>query len=101
PSPPAPTKPAGPRGEGYPADADRRTNRYGYGAERGGTSGWVLKKPTSTTGDAGPGGTPVTTYAVFDAAGKVLRSYGVGADAAGTDPRTVHTVYYAAGAHTD
>ncbi|MEV6600398.1 RHS repeat-associated core domain-containing protein [Actinoplanes sp. NPDC051346] len=95
------TETSGARVDGYPTDADLRVNRYGYGNQRGGTSGWVLKKATSTTGDAGPGGTPITTYAVFDAAGKVLRSYGVEANAAGTDPRTTITVYYTAGANAD
>jgi RHS repeat-associated protein len=40
----------------------------------------------------------VTTYAVYDAAGRTIRSYGVGAT--GTDARTTVTVHYTAGTNS-
>lgn len=75
---------------GYP-DADVRVTRHDYGAEKGGTSGWTVRKPTSTTTDAG------TTYAVYDSGGRSLAAWGIGAT--GLDPRTTKSVYYTAGAN--
>ena len=85
------TKIVGGRVVGYPADADVRTTRTGYDAEKGGTSGWQLKKETSTSTDAG------TAYVVYDNAGRALKSWGI--DSNGADARTTLTAYYTAGAH--
>ncbi|WP_018353078.1 LamG-like jellyroll fold domain-containing protein [Longispora albida] len=74
--------------DGYP-DADTKVTRTGYGAERGGTSGWVLKKSTSTTTEAG------TAFTVYDASGRVLTSWGIGST--GSDSRAKQTIYYTAG----
>jgi RHS repeat-associated protein len=75
---------------GYP-DADVRIARTGYNAEKGGTSGWKLKKSTSVTNDSG------TAYIVYDDAGRTLKSWGIDSD--GNDARTALTHYYTAGAH--
>jgi RHS repeat-associated protein len=77
--------------DGYP-DADQRITRTGYAADKGGTSGWKLKKPTSTTTDAG------TVHTVFDDAGRTVASWGLGAT--GTDARTTETIYYTAAANS-
>jgi RHS repeat-associated protein len=79
---------------GYP-DADARVTKTGYSAERGGTSGWVLKKATSTIADAGPGGVGLTSYIVYDSGGRTTATWGIGAT--GTDARTSLTVSYTAG----
>ncbi|GAA4038790.1 hypothetical protein GCM10022248_00760 [Nonomuraea soli] len=78
--------------DGYPADADRRVVRHGYTAEKGGTSGWKLRKATSSTTDAG------SAYVVFDDAGRAHESWGIGAN--GSDARTKKTIFYTAGANT-
>jgi RHS repeat-associated protein len=80
--------------DGYPA-ADARVSRKGYEAEHGGVSGWVLKKPTKVVGDAG--GANITSYVVHDAAGRVLKSWGVAST--GGDAAAVENVYYTAGAN--
>ena len=85
------TETAGGRVAGYPGDADARTTRTGYDAEKGGTSGWQLKKETSTTTDAG------TAYVVYDNAGRSVKSWGI--DSTGADARTTATAYYTAGPH--
>jgi RHS repeat-associated protein len=79
---------------GYP-DADARTTTKAYNAEKGGTSGWVLRKPTMVVADAGAGGTALTSYVVYDSTGRVTESWGVGST--GTDARTTKTIYYTAG----
>jgi RHS repeat-associated protein len=91
------TETSGIRVDGTAADADRRATRHGYAAEKGGTSGWQLKKATSTITDAT--GTAVPTYEVFNAQGRIVRSYDVAAT--GTDARTTVSVYYSAGANAD
>ncbi|MCW2643176.1 MAG: hypothetical protein JWP76_5482, partial [Dactylosporangium sp.] len=78
--------------DGYAGDGDIRISRTGYGAEKGGTSGWKLKKATSTTTDAG------TAYVVYDDAGRALQSWGIGSD--GADARATLTVYYTAGVNS-
>jgi RHS repeat-associated protein len=79
---------------GYP-DADARTTTSAYGAEKGGTSGWTLRKPTTVVADAGAGGAALTSYVVYDAAGRATESWGVGVT--GTDARTTKTIFYTAG----
>jgi hypothetical protein len=79
---------------GYP-DADVRTSKNGYDAEYGGVSGWVLKTPTKVIADAGPGGRNLTAYVVYNAAGRVLKSWGIGSD--GSDARAQEVIYYTAG----
>ncbi|NJP33454.1 LamG-like jellyroll fold domain-containing protein [Micromonospora thermarum] len=81
---------------GYP-DADTRTTRKGYDAEYGGVSGWTLKKPTKETMDAGSGGQNLSSGTVFDAAGRALKSVGIGSS--GSDARATETLYYTAGAN--
>ncbi|MBG6135811.1 discoidin domain-containing protein [Longispora fulva] len=77
---------------GYP-DADVRVSRQGYGAEKGGVSGWKVRKPTSVTTDAG------TAYTVFDASARAVQSWGIGSD--GTDARATRAVYYTAGTNAE
>ncbi|MGY0234097.1 discoidin domain-containing protein [Longispora urticae] len=77
---------------GYP-DADVRITQQGYGAEKGGASGWKLKKATSVTNDAGP------SYVVFDDSARPLSSWGIGSE--GTDARATKSIYYTAGANPD
>ncbi|WP_432990962.1 discoidin domain-containing protein [Dactylosporangium sp. CA-233914] len=86
----ATTERAGGAVAGYP-DADVREVHTGYAPVAGGASGWVLKKDTSTTTDAG------TAYTVYDTSGRVLKSWGIGST--GTDARATETLYYTAGAH--
>ncbi|MER7004551.1 DNRLRE domain-containing protein [Dactylosporangium sp. NPDC000555] len=76
---------------GYP-DADVRVVHTGYDPQPGTTSGWVLKKDTSTTTDAG------TAYTVYDSAGRVLKSWGIGSN--GADARATETIYYTAGTNS-
>ncbi|MEU0556522.1 RHS repeat-associated core domain-containing protein [Dactylosporangium sp. NPDC006015] len=78
--------------DGYP-DADSRTVLSGYGAEKGGTSGWVLRKATSSTSDAG------TSYTRYDSAGRIVEAWGVGST--GTDALIEKSVFYTALANTD
>ena len=80
---------------GYTADADARTTISAYGAEKGGTSGWTLRKPTKVVADAGTGGAALTSYVVYDATGRATESWGIGAT--GTDARTTKTIFYTAG----
>jgi RHS repeat-associated protein len=82
---------------GYP-DADVRTTRYGYDAEKGGASGWSLKKPTMTVADAGPGGASIAAYSSYDAAGRVLSVWS--GDAGDAGARVTVTAYYTAGANS-
>jgi RHS repeat-associated protein len=77
---------------GYP-DVDVRTTLTGYAAEKGGTSGWQLKQPTSTVVD--PSGANLATYVVYDASGRTTATWGIGAT--GSDARTTLTTYYTAG----
>ncbi|WP_143193835.1 LamG-like jellyroll fold domain-containing protein [Micromonospora sp. CB01531] len=79
--------------DGYP-DADVRVKKYEYDPHNGGVSGWVLKKFTKMIADAGPGGTQVAAYGVFDAAGRSLKSWGF--DSTGSDARARETIYYTA-----
>lgn len=81
---------------GYP-DADVRVSKNGYDAEQGGVSGWTLKTPTKVVADAGPGGQNLTAYSVFNAAGQVLKSWGI--DSTGADAMAKQVVYYTAGAN--
>ncbi|WP_436535954.1 LamG-like jellyroll fold domain-containing protein [Actinoplanes sp. HUAS TT8] len=80
--------------DGYPL-ADTRVTRNGYDAERGGTSGWALKKATKVVSDAGR--TDQTEYHVFDSGGREVKSFAPGAT--GTDAATTVTIYYTAGAN--
>ncbi|MFJ8577241.1 LamG-like jellyroll fold domain-containing protein [Micromonospora sp. NPDC093277] len=79
---------------GYP-DADVRVSKNGYDPHNGGTSGWVLKTPTTVIADAGPGGRNLTAYSVHDSAGRILKSWGIGSS--GSDAKGSHTIYYTAG----
>jgi RHS repeat-associated protein len=83
--------------DGYPL-ADQRVSKNYYEAEQGGTSGWTLKQPTRVVADAADGGEKKTAYAVFNAKGQVLRSWGIGSG--GDDARATQTVYYTAGANS-
>src|SRR5262249_25805448 len=83
--------------DGYP-DVDVRTTTTGYPPEKGGTSGWLLKRATSTTADAGPGGANLRTYATFDSAGRTTANWSIAAT--GTDARTTAFVYYTVGANS-
>jgi hypothetical protein len=80
--------------DGYPL-ADVRVSKNGYDAEHGGVSGWKLKTPTEVTADAAPDGEQRTAYAVFDATGKVLTSWGI--DSTGADARATESIYDTAG----
>ncbi|GAB4048641.1 RHS repeat-associated core domain-containing protein [Catellatospora paridis] len=81
------------------ADADVRVTKKQYGSINGSASGWVLRQPTKTITDAGTGGANLTAYVVYDAAGKVLKSWGIGSD--GNDAAAKQTIYYTAGANAD
>ncbi|MFC6083600.1 LamG-like jellyroll fold domain-containing protein [Sphaerisporangium aureirubrum] len=85
----------GARIDGYPA-VDLRVVATGYAAEHGGVSGWVLRRPTKTVNDAG--GENHTSYRVYDDAGRVVRTLGIGAD--GADARTLVVAYYTAGSNS-
>ncbi|MEO3809485.1 LamG-like jellyroll fold domain-containing protein [Sphaerisporangium sp. B11E5] len=85
----------GARIDGYPA-VDLRVSTTGYAAEHGGASGWTLRRPTKTVNDAG--GKNLTSYRVYDNAGRLVKALGVGAD--GADARTLAVVYYTAGANS-
>ncbi len=85
------TETAGGQVNGYANDADVRVSHTGYGNEKGGRSGWQLKKATSTTTDAG------SAYVVYDDAGRALQSWGLGST--GADALATLTSYYTAGAH--
>ncbi|MFI5532970.1 DNRLRE domain-containing protein [Kitasatospora sp. NPDC051853] len=87
----------GARIEGYAADAELRVTKNGYGTPIGGTSGWVLKTPTSVTTDAA--GQALTATIKYDASGHALESRKPGS--AGADASTVKTVFYTAGANAD
>lgn len=76
---------------GYP-DGDVRVTRSGYAAEKGGTSGWQLRKRTSVTTDAG------TSFLVYDDAGRVTQDWGIGAG--GSDARTSIATAYTAGTNS-
>ncbi|MFY1633290.1 LamG-like jellyroll fold domain-containing protein [Solwaraspora sp. WMMB335] len=91
------TERAGAAVDGYP-DADVRTTTYGYDGHNGGTSGWILKKFTRTTVDAGPGGSPLSAYGVYNTTGDALRSWGF--DSTGSDARARENIYYTAGTNT-
>jgi RHS repeat-associated protein len=82
---------------GYP-DADTRTTTTGYSAASGGTSGWVLKKPTRITADAGPGGVQAVSNIVYNDQGRTTSSWGI--DSNGSDARTSVSIYYTAGTNT-
>ncbi|MGW4466349.1 LamG-like jellyroll fold domain-containing protein [Micromonospora sp. NPDC004704] len=82
---------------GYP-DADVRVSKNGYNAEHGGVSGWTLKTATKVIADAGPGGQNLTAYAVHNAAGRVLKSWGIGST--GSDAMAREIIYYTAGTNT-
>ncbi|GAB7045295.1 hypothetical protein JCM9534A_04210 [Catenuloplanes indicus JCM 9534] len=83
--------------DGYPL-ADARVTRTGYAAEKGGHSGWALKKPTMSIVEATPGGARQTSWTVYDAAGRITATWGIGAT--GTDARTTEMIYYTGGANT-
>ncbi|WP_433538665.1 LamG-like jellyroll fold domain-containing protein [Micromonospora sp. CA-249363] len=91
------TQTSGVRIDGYP-DADARVTKNGYEAEGTGTSGWVLKQPTSATADAGSGGRNLTSRTRYDASGRIVLSAGIGAT--GTDARSREMIYYTAGANS-
>jgi len=76
---------------GY-ADADVRVTKTGYNPDNGSVSGWVLKKPTKIIADAAPGGANLTSYVVYDSAGRATASWGVGST--GNDARATRTIYY-------
>jgi RHS repeat-associated protein len=80
---------------GYPADADVRVTKHGYGAEKGGTSGWKLRESTSVVADVG--GVAMTSYVIFDDNGRATESRGV--EATGGDARTLRSISYTAGAN--
>ncbi|MEU0550478.1 LamG-like jellyroll fold domain-containing protein [Micromonospora sp. NPDC005979] len=82
---------------GYP-DVDVRVSKNGYDAEHGGVSGWTLKTATKVVADAGAGGQNLTAYAVHNAAGRVLKSWGIGSS--GSDAMAREIVYYTAGTNT-
>ncbi|NBE82077.1 LamG-like jellyroll fold domain-containing protein [Micromonospora rubida] len=88
------TKREGAQIVGYP-DADVRVSKNGYDPEYGGVSGWTLKKSTSLTIDAVPGGQNLTSYSVHDSAGRVVKSLGIGST--GSDAVARETIYYTAG----
>ncbi|MGW2399589.1 DNRLRE domain-containing protein [Kitasatospora sp. NPDC001664] len=88
----------GARIDGYATDAELRVTKNGYGTPIGGTSGWVLKTPTSVTSDAASQ-TPLTATIKYDASGRALESRKPGAT--GADASTVKTVFYTAGANPD
>ncbi|WP_432838080.1 LamG-like jellyroll fold domain-containing protein [Dactylosporangium sp. CA-092794] len=90
------TTTTGGRVTGYP-DADTRVTKNGYGAEKGGTSGWSLKKATSVNVDAVAGGANLTSFTVYDSAGRTTESWTVGAN--GSDARTTRSIFYTAGAN--
>jgi len=77
---------------GYP-DADVRTTRTGYNAEKGGTSGWKLKKETSVTTAAG------VNHLVYDSAGRTVKASGIGSN--GADAMATTSVFYTASANAD
>ncbi|MFJ6798879.1 polymorphic toxin-type HINT domain-containing protein [Streptomyces sp. NPDC091268] len=87
----------GARIDGYAQDVELRVTKNGYGTPIGGTSGWVLKTPTSVTTDAA--GQALTATIKYDASGRALESRKPGST--GTDATTVKTVFYTAGANTD
>ncbi|MEU8284072.1 LamG-like jellyroll fold domain-containing protein [Micromonospora sp. NPDC048905] len=80
---------------GYP-DSDTRTSRSGYGAEFGGASGWTLQKPTKVVVEGGEG-EELASYTVYDAAGRVTRTRGIGST--GSDAYAQEEIYYTAGAN--
>ncbi|RNL91391.1 hypothetical protein EFE23_23530 [Micromonospora solifontis] len=82
---------------GY-ADADVQVTRTGYDSVNGGTSGWVLRKPTTRVIDAVTNGANLTSTTVYDAAGRVLKTFGI--DSTGTDARAQETIYYTAGTNS-
>ncbi|WP_147427338.1 LamG-like jellyroll fold domain-containing protein [Micromonospora globbae] len=81
---------------GYP-DTDTRTSRSGYDAEFGGVSGWTLQKPTKVVVEGGDG-EELASYTVYDAAGRVTRTRGVGST--GADAYAQEEIYYTAGANS-
>ncbi|MEV6955514.1 ricin-type beta-trefoil lectin domain protein [Streptomyces sp. NPDC051183] len=87
----------GARIDGYATDVELRVTKNGYGTPIGGTSGWVLKTPTSVTTDAA--GQALTATIKYDSSGRALESRKPGAT--GTDATTVKTVFYTAGANAD
>ncbi|MET9468882.1 ricin-type beta-trefoil lectin domain protein [Streptomyces sp. NPDC006544] len=87
----------GARLEGYADDIDKRVTKNGYDTPIGGTSGWVLKTPTSVTTDAT--GDKLTATIKYDASGRAWESRKPGAS--GTDATTAKTVFYTAGPNPD
>ena len=84
---------------GYP-DADTRMTKHGYAAEKGGTSGWSLRRETSQTLNAAADPAEQdSTYTVYDSAGRTTANWEIGAT--GSDARTRRSVYYTAGANTE
>src|SRR6266498_3038156 len=81
---------------GYP-DADTQVTKHGYNPDNGSVSGWTLKQPTKVIADAGPGGAALTSYVVYDSAGRATASWGI--DSTGADARTSKTIFYTAGAN--
>ncbi|NBE79940.1 LamG-like jellyroll fold domain-containing protein [Micromonospora rubida] len=82
---------------GY-ADADVQVTRSGYGSVSGGTSGWTLGKATTRVTDAVTNGANLTSTTVYDASGRVLKTFGI--DSTGTDARAEENVYYTAGTNS-
>jgi RHS repeat-associated protein len=83
--------------DGYPL-ADVRVSKNYYDAEKGGTSGWILKQPTKVVADAVEGGEQKAAHVVFNAKGQVLKSWGIGSS--GDDARATESIYYSAGANS-
>jgi YD repeat-containing protein len=87
---------------GLAGEQDVKVDKTDYTPAIGGTSGWVLRKPTKTTRDAlapaGPTGpAPATTR--YDDQGRVRETRGV--DATGADAATTLSIYWTAGANPD
>jgi len=78
--------------------ADVRVTKNGYDPINGSASGWTLKKPTVVTTDAGTGGANLSTYTVYDTAGRTIKSWGVGTSAS---QGAKQIIYYTVGTNPD
>ncbi|GAA2995324.1 hypothetical protein GCM10020229_04820 [Kitasatospora albolonga] len=85
----------GARIDGYATDAELRVTKNGYGTPIGGTSGWVLRTPTSVTTDAAGQALTTTTRLGQHGHPEEVRQPG----ATTTDAGTVKTVYWTSGAN--
>lgn len=87
---------------GLAGEQDLKVSTNTYAAVIGGTSGWVLRKPTMITADAqAPAGSlgSLATSQRYDDQGRVRESRNV--DSTGTDTGTKLTVYWTAASNTD